>query len=296
MSVTDQLQYESRVRFRYGVLAFCAALFLVGAQVLQFAGPQYNVNELTLELLAVHRRVGLTIGSSVMELFEFALLAVVLNWVFNLSRFRNPQIKPITRWLVVVGAPLAAIFTLIGSIELVVKANQFVTSGNQGYPEADALASGGSLLALQLAANLGALLLTFGLIWTSLNAMRVGLVTKLVGYLGVVAGALFIFPLAGFAPLIQGFWLASLAVTLAARWPGGDLPAWVRGEAVPWPTAQRAAAGPRQPRQPRGQRRKVSDQEVMAAVDREPNGSEPRYRTDAPSPSTSSGKRKRKRK
>jgi hypothetical protein len=51
------------------------------------------------------------------------------------------------------------------------------------------------------------------------------------------------------------FWLLALAVLFARRWPQGMPPAWVTGEAVPWPSAsavaeQRAAARGNAPKPP----------------------------------------------
>ena len=52
--------------------------------------------------------------------------------------------------------------------------------------------------------QLGSLTLAVGLVLVSLNAMRVGLLTRLLGYLGIVAGAMLVlFPL----PVVQIFWL-----------------------------------------------------------------------------------------
>ncbi len=118
------------------------------------------------------------------------------------------------------------------------KAHEFVTTGNQGYPEANHLTSGGLVVALPLLLELGTLMLAIGCIWTSLSAMRVGLVTRMVGYVGVLAGALFLFPIGGLVPIVQGYWLAAIAVTLARRWPSGDPPAWESGTAVPWEPTQ----------------------------------------------------------
>ncbi len=76
----------------------------------------------------------------------------------------------------------------------------------------------------------------------SLNAMRVGLLTKLFGYIGIVAGALLVLvPL----PVVQIFWLGGLGFLFLGRWPGGDPPAWRTGKAEPWPSAGRGRAGPR---------------------------------------------------
>jgi len=78
----------------------------------------------------------------------------------------------------------------------------------------------------------------------ALNAMRTGLLTRMLGYIGIAAGAVMVlFPL----PIVQIFWLASLGFVLLGRWPGGDTPAWETGQAVPWPTPDRPP-----PRQRRG--------------------------------------------
>jgi hypothetical protein len=68
--------------------------------------------------------------------------------------------------------------------------------------------------------------------------MRVGLLPKFLGYLGMVAAAASLF-LIGSAPalLVEVFWLIAVAYLLVGRWPGGDPRAWVTGQAEPWPTA-----------------------------------------------------------
>ena len=74
--------------------------------------------------------------------------------------------------------------------------------------------------------------------------MRVGLLTRLMGYIGIVAGAMLVlFPL----PVVQIFWMGALGALFFGRWPGGDPPAWRTGKAEPWqprvaPTPQTAPA------------------------------------------------------
>ena len=86
----------------------------------------------------------------------------------------------------------------------------------------------------------------------SLNAMRVGLLTRFMGVLGIITGALQILPLAGPLPVVQCFWLLLLGLLFRGRWPGGQPPAWRTGNAEPWPSSaemreqrQRAAAARR---------------------------------------------------
>jgi hypothetical protein len=67
--------------------------------------------------------------------------------------------------------------------------------------------------------------------------MRAGLLSRFMGVLGVILGALFVLPLIA-SPIIQLFWLIALGALFMNIWPGGGRgPAWETGEAVPWPAA-----------------------------------------------------------
>ena len=70
-----------------------------------------------------------------------------------------------------------------------------------------------------------------------MNAMRVGLLTRFMGILGVIVGALAVFQLD--APqVVRGIWLVFLGLLVAGRYPGGTPPAWETGRAEPWPSQQ----------------------------------------------------------
>jgi Domain of unknown function (DUF4386) len=291
MNAAAQVEYESGVRVRYGALAFLAALLLVASQLLLLTASQSAVSEATVSLINANKSGATYLIGDVVEMFGLFALVPLFAWLYRVSKARNPGIKPITRWMAVIGAALAGVMFTVYIVLLVSKAHTFVTTGNQGYPEAYALTKGGMIRIAPYFADLGELLLAIGCIFISLNAMRVGLFTKPIGYGGIVAGAMFLFPIAALAPLIQGLWLTAVAVTFAGRWPKGDFPAWERGEAVAWPGSGRLPPGPAEQRSrpSRAERRKVSDKDVLAAVDQS-NGN------GTPSPSTSAGKRKRKRK
>jgi hypothetical protein len=79
----------------------------------------------------------------------------------------------------------------------------------------------------------GRLALVFGLIYSSLWAMRSGLLRRFWGIAGVVAGAglILLGPL-GFALLV--IWFASLGLMFLGFWPNPLPPAWAAGEAIPW--------------------------------------------------------------
>jgi hypothetical protein len=86
----------------------------------------------------------------------------------------------------------------------------------------------------------GRLGLAFALVYTCLYAMRVGLLTRFWGSLGIAVGAAALLLLIQFTLI----WFLYFAL-LAAGWiPGGRPPAWAAGEAIPWPTpGERASEG-----------------------------------------------------
>ena len=127
------------------------------------------------------------------------------------------------------------------------KVNTFISTGAQTYDEASRLTGGGVLLALQIGAQLGSLLLAVSVVLISLQSMRVGLLPRPLGYVGIFAGALILFPII-VVPVVQMGWLLAVGYLLTGRWPSGVPPAWRTGNAEPWPSsnemrARRAAAG-----------------------------------------------------
>jgi hypothetical protein len=77
----------------------------------------------------------------------------------------------------------------------------------------------------------GQLGLAFIVVYTSLNAMRVGLLTRFWGTLGMALGVGII--LLG-QPALLAFFLA-MSMLVGRLWPGGRPPAWDAGVAMPWP-------------------------------------------------------------
>jgi hypothetical protein len=76
------------------------------------------------------------------------------------------------------------------------------------------------------------LAMVVGVIYTALQAMRVGLLTRFYGTLGMAFGASLI--LLG-QPIFIALWLIYLGLLIIGRLPGGVPPAWAAGEAIPWP-------------------------------------------------------------
>ena len=111
------------------------------------------------------------------------------------------------------------------SIAYGIQAHDFVSHGIQTYPEANALLTKTSVVIPQILNDLGALLIAVGLVMVSLNAMRVGLLTRFLGYVGIIAGVFTIIPLVPI-PIVEAYWLLALAYLFSGRWPSGVPPAW----------------------------------------------------------------------
>jgi hypothetical protein len=303
MTVEEQLGYEARVKLRQALIAGAAGIFLVAAAAVQITGIHTKVDELTLDLIIEHKRFPLDLIGAIINSFGLLALGATLNYLYQVTRARNPEMQTWIRWLAIVGASLSAVAAVIYAAVIAGKADDFVKHGTQTYQQANHLTSGGLIVALPLIAQLASLLLTGGFIWISLNAMRVGLLTRFLGYVGIFAGVLVLFPIGSPVPVVQGFWLLALAYLLTGRWPSGVPASWSSGEIERWPTSaelrdQRdkdAGRSPRQKARAETRAAKPTPRTVDSTATEADQARTPARATAAPSPSTSAAKRKRKR-
>jgi hypothetical protein len=237
MTAVDRISHELRLRPRFAILAALGGVLLFAGAVVQAAGPQAKVTELTIQLLVFNRRAGLEVLGAVVNGLGLLALAGTLYFLFTAVRARRPEMSQATWITTVAGGILGAIGGIAYGVVIVQKAHDFATQGAQTYPQANSLLKSGAIPALQYAGLIGSLLLAIGFVLIALNAMRVGLLTRFLGYLGIAAAAASLL-LIGSPPalLIEIFWLLAVAYLLAGRWPNGDPPAWRTGEAVPWPS------------------------------------------------------------
>jgi hypothetical protein len=228
------------------------------------------------------------LASSVMVAIGYIALGWALTYLAFATRARRREFP---RWLVyvpLVVATLQALATVLSAFATNTAIGEFL-DGSRTVEAAEDVGTTGLGVFAQLLGLPGALGLALALVMIALNAMRVGLLTRFMGVLGMITGALQILPFGGPLPVVQSFWLLMLALLFLGRWPNGPPPAWRTGNAEPWPSSaqvreqrQRAAAE---------QRGEVYDP-PEAAERPEP---EPASVSAGPSPSASARKRKRKR-
>jgi hypothetical protein len=289
MAKPDLVSSELRQRPRFALLAAVSGVLLFAGAAVSTAGPQPKVQELTIQLLVTNKRGGLEILSALISGLGLLGLGVTLVFLFRAVKARKPEVAQATWIVALAGAVLAALGQVAYGAVIADKAHQFATHGAQTYPEANALLTSGSVTVAQYGGLLGSLLLAVGFVLISLNAMRVGLLTKFLGYLGIAAAAaslLFI----GSPPalLIQVAWLLAVGYLLSGRWPNGDPPAWRSGEAVPWPTNVEL----REQRQRQAGRGRPAPKPAKAAKPERP--AEPVVATSGTRATTAKRKRKRR--
>ncbi|HWE10841.1 MAG TPA: hypothetical protein VG325_15930, partial [Solirubrobacteraceae bacterium] len=249
MSPEETLAHESRVRNRYAAAAVVAGVLLIVASVIQLSGPHTSVNELTLDLLTANKRFPLDLIAAVLNAVATLAAAWTLLYLYRSARARNPErVRPYLRIIVIAAGVLTAVAGIAYAIIVAIKVHEFATTGTQTYGEANRLTSGSGLLALQLLGQAAALLVAVAFVLVSLQAMNQGLLSRFMGYLGMFAGALFLFQITQ-VPVVQAFWLLAVGYLISGRWPTGVPPAWRSGRAEPWPssaemrTRRAAAAG-----------------------------------------------------
>lgn len=198
----------------------------------------------TPQLEYIHEKAGtLILGGVILAIGYFALLPA-LGYLFRATKARRPTLPRGALILALIGPALLGVAAIVFQVALTSKAGDFVSSSDHTRRAVDAVTKSGLLRGVQVLQLPGTLSLAFGLVLLSLNSMRVGLLTRFMGVLGIISGAALV--LLPQNPIVV-FWLLALAVLLARRWPQGTPPAWESGTAVPWPSAaevaeQRAAA------------------------------------------------------
>jgi len=173
-------------------------------------------------------------------LLALAALAIglALSHLYRSIKARREELSRGVLVSLVVGTALLAVASLVQAIGNAISASAFADSANQTAAAARDAQASPAVLAAGLLQVVGVFALAVAIVLLALNGMRVGLLTRFMGVLGIIVGALFILPLGSSLPIVQAFWLIALGVLFLGRWPSGLPPAWVTGAAQPWPTQQ----------------------------------------------------------
>lgn len=287
MEPEEQLQREAAGRRAAIAGAVVAVVLQLAATVLgqsvyrQF--PSTRSRGAVLDLPRVYQEhMTELFAISILAALGYLALVLPLDYLFKASRARQPEVPAVARVTTYLGPVLLAIGAIAGQVVLSVQVSDYLAHKQGDYAAARELIRGETLdvpEGIQLA---GTLAVAFAFVLVSLHAMRVGLLTRFMGVLGVIVGIVLVFRLGG--PVLQWFWLGALAYLFAGRWPGGVPPAWRTGRAEPWPSA----------RELREQREREQTRTQASDEDPEP-GPETASAPERPHPVSRKRRRKRRR-
>lgn len=283
MATEELLQSEARERPRMAIVAVVAAVFtLLGSLVgrLVAGAPPDN---LPAALLFYHEHQGSQYLSAACSVIGAVAIAFLLDFLYRATRARNPAVPWQIRPLPFIGGFGVAISTAVYQVALGINVEHFATQGSQTYEEARKAIEAGVPPLFGLFVQLA---LALAIVLVSINAMRVGLLSRFLGYLGVISGALFVLAFVPI-PIVQVYWLGALAMLFLGRNPNGTPPAWQSGEAMPWPSA----AEMREQRVRDAEARRGGGDVVQGELSSRADESA----GDGPSPATSRRKRKKRR-
>jgi hypothetical protein len=188
------------------------------------------------ELRYLDRHAGEILASAVVQAIGMLLLAVVALHLYRATRARRPDAPAVVAVMGLYGPVALALVTVARAVALGVIAGDFAGRPDQTLEAADDAFNDPALLIPQYAGISAVLALAFWLVKGSLDAMRLGLLSRFMGVLGIALGPAFVL---GFGSLILPVWLIALGVMFAGFWPRGLPPAWESGEALPWPSPTR---------------------------------------------------------
>ncbi|HEV2997977.1 MAG TPA: hypothetical protein VGX16_02640 [Solirubrobacteraceae bacterium] len=184
---------------------------------------------------------GLLVGS-VLQALALAILIVVLLFLLQSVSFRRPEVPPAARPLVLFGGGAFAAAGLVAQIVRTIQTHAFAVGHDFSNHAVEEALTPTAYVVVELLGLLVGIVFAAGMVIVVLNAMRVGLLVRWMGMLGIVMAVLVFTPFGIFfggalPSLLVAFWMVGLGILLLGRWAGGDPPGWAAGEARPWPTA-----------------------------------------------------------
>jgi hypothetical protein len=256
--ISEHLTSESERRARLGVPAFAGGfLYFLSAIIvtstlssaptvglLQGLAPAIRgeanpaISPRAVEVKYISHHAFALIAGSTIKSIALVVLTLVLLLLFDAARFRRPETWAYARPLVLVGGIGLAVINIAHQIVGSIRAHSFAVGHDfTSHAVEQALTKGAVNVGSQYLDLLAALALTAGMIVVSLNAIRVGLLTRWMGVIGIFSGILILLPLGGATlEIVPAFWMLGMGILYLGRWPNGDPPAWAAGEARPWPT------------------------------------------------------------
>src|SRR4051794_16262544 len=329
----DPLAWEARhgpkAALAAGVAAFCGLLGSIITALLNGQGPPAASRVLTIGdtlgnaaagraqpeghqaavlIYQGNHAIAFTIGGLLIAAAAVAAYPA-MAYLYRAAAARGRVPRP-ALILTAVGAAGAGVGIAVSQTGLTLAAKDFVDAADHTNSAAVDATNAPIVIAAATLGAIASVLLAIGFLLICLHAMRVGLLSRLMGIVGMFAGATIVIRDLDPFGAIRSFWLVALALLILGRLPNGRPPAWSVPEAVPWPSQQEVREQREAARRERGEperpaRRRgpapapAADDDGKAAGGARvpaPRAPQPRREDTAPGPAhPASKKRKRKR-
>jgi len=271
--ISEQVARESARRTRLAVPAFAGGvLYLLSGIIIAstlkgaptvgllegitpaiggVASPSVSPRAAEVKFIS-HHAFGLIAGSALAAV-AIGVLTLILLMLLDAVRFRRPQTWSGVFPLVLGGGIALAIVSVGHEVVSALEAHSFSVGHDFSNHAVDqALTAGTANTLTDYLDLLAGLAIAAGMVAVTLNAMRIGLLPRWMGFLGMFTGLLIFLPIGGAElQVVPSFWMVMMGILYVGRWPNGEPPGWAAGEARPWPSQSRMraarAARPGQP-------------------------------------------------
>ena len=237
-------------------VAILAAPLYVASVIIDQAIPVPTTGIDTERYRAIDANATELLASVVLRGIAFALLCIPLLYLFRAARARSPRVSTPMVGFVFVGPILLAVQGVVAWVAQTQVASDFLAEAGPGgdvYALLDDLAEDST--AFEVASNLlfpAILGMLVAMVYVPLQAMRVGLLTRFFGTLGMALGVAMLFIVPAVSLLTIAAWFLYLGLLILDRVPRGRPPAWNAGEAIPWPKPGEEEEQPREAADPVG--------------------------------------------
>jgi hypothetical protein len=227
---------ERRLAAPVAIASFAAVAAIIAA-ILVNSGSGLGDADTDAQFLAdFEQDRGTLLLGAILQAAGMLLVIAPVFYLFRAAAARSEAVRPALLGVTVAGPLFLAVGTILQWIAFDAAASDFESVGEGlgipvGVYAEDLIQDQGTYDAAQGFTFAGTLGFVAAVVYTSLHAMRTGLLTRFWGTLGMALGVSLLF--LGFIGILA--FVLALGLLIAGLWPGGRPAAWDAGVAIPWP-------------------------------------------------------------
>lgn len=237
MSPEEVVARERRFARPVAIAAFAAVVAFIAAIAVNQGGTLGDADTDAQFLAEFADNSGNQLLAAILQALGFLLAAAPIFYLFQSAAARSDRVRAALVGITVAGPLFLGIGALLQWFAFDQAASDFAsTGGGLGLPVGEyaeeLIQDQPTFDAAQGFTFAGTLGLIVAIVYTSLHAMRTGLLTRFWGSLGMALGVSVLF--LGFIGILV--YILALGMLIGGFWLGQRPAAWDAGKAVPWPS------------------------------------------------------------